>query len=138
MESPLICPSAQPDMPGATILGVRTGPIERSRIAYLVEPTAVSDQLLKLAEPLKPTEVFRFAAHCEEAACRHFDGAACSLAARVVQILPAVVETLPPCKIRGECRWYRQEGRPACLRCPQVITYLDNPSAEFRLAATPR
>jgi hypothetical protein len=47
------------------------------------------------------------------------------------------VESLPPCKIRHECRWFLQEGRPACRRCPQVITEVREPSAEFRRAATP-
>jgi hypothetical protein len=44
-------------------------------------------------------------ARCEEGARRHFDGSNCRPAARIVQILPAVVESLPPCKIRYECRW---------------------------------
>jgi hypothetical protein len=33
-----------------------------------------------------------------------------------------VVDQLPACNIRAECRWFRQEGRAACLRCPQIMT----------------
>ena len=137
-----MCPSAQPDMADAMILGVRVGvssddAAEAPYISYLDNPVPVSSELLALAGPVEPTEVFRFAARCEEGACRHFDGADCRLATRIVQILPVAVESLPPCKIRHECRWFRQEGRPACMRCPQVITEVREPSVEFRRAATP-
>jgi len=76
----------------------------------------------RLAAPLEPTEVFRLAAACQTHLCPHFDGANCGLAARIVQILPAVVEQLPPCRIRPECRWFQQEGATACRRCPRIST----------------
>jgi hypothetical protein len=75
-----------------------------------------------MTAPLKPTEVFRLAATCAEHLCPHFDGADCRLASRVVQILPAAVDMLPPCIIRKDCRWYSQEGGAACLRCPEITT----------------
>jgi hypothetical protein len=134
----LMCPSAQPEMADAVILGVRDASSDGALISFLEDPAPVSTELLALSEPLPPTEVFRIAARCEEKACRHFDGSNCNLATRIVQILPVVVDALPPCKIRHECRWFQQEGRPACLRCPQVITRTDNPSESFRLAAMPR
>jgi hypothetical protein len=138
MHSTPMCPSAQPDMTGAMVLGVRTGPVETPRISYLAEPVAASEQLLQFAAPRKPAEVFRFAARCEERACSHFSAGACQLAARIVQILPAVVDALPSCQIRRDCRWFRQEGRPASLSCPQVTIYESDPSEEFRTVATPR
>jgi hypothetical protein len=52
----------------------------------------------------------------------HFDGHDCRLATRLVQLLPAVVDRLPPCHVRPDCRWWQQEGKAACLRCPQVVT----------------
>lgn len=133
----LMCPSAQPDMAEAVLLGVRAGSHEDPQIRYLETPVPLSAELLALAEPAPPTEVYRIAARCEEKACRHFDGRNCHLATRIVQILPAVVDMLPACKIRQDCRWFQQEGRPACLRCPQVITLIENPSEPFKLAATP-
>jgi hypothetical protein len=135
---PLMCPSAQPDMEDCRVLGVVSGGEHAPRVAYLNEPVAVTPELLALAGPVKPTEVFRFAARCEESLCSHFDGHNCNLATRIVQILPAVVDTLPPCLIRSDCRWYQQEGRPACFRCPQVVTQNSTPSADMRNAATPR
>lgn len=117
------------------MLGVMTGTAEARELAYLNEPLPVSDELLATAAPASPTEVFRFAAHCEEKACAHFDGAKCRLATRVVQILPAVTDALPVCMIRSTCRWYQQEGRPACMRCPQVITETREATPEFVQAA---
>jgi hypothetical protein len=131
----LFCPSAQPDMAGCRVLGVVGGNAEQLRVAYVNEPLPVTQELLASSAPLKPTEVFRFAAHCEGKACLHFDGTNCKLATRIVQILPAVVDSLPPCLIRNVCRWYQQEGRAACMRCPQVVTESFEPSEEFKRAA---
>ncbi|HLQ51924.1 MAG TPA: hypothetical protein VK129_10530 [Terriglobales bacterium] len=131
----LLCPSAQPDMEGARVLGVVSGSAEQSQVAYLSSNVPVTAGLLATAAPLKPTEVFRFAAHCEEKKCRHFDGSHCQLATRIVQILPAVTDGLPPCLIRAECRWFQQEGKAACMRCPQVVTESYEPGEDFKRAA---
>jgi hypothetical protein len=91
-------------------------------LQYLNQHLPATPEVLAMAAPLKPTEVFRLAATCAEHKCPHFDGADCQLAARIVQILPAVVDTLPPCIIRQDCRWYCQEGGAACQRCPEITT----------------
>lgn len=134
---PLLCPSAQPEMSQSMILGVIGGTMEEPRLSYLEEPQPVSADLLTLAGPVQPTEIFRFAARCEESACCHFDGARCMLATRIVQILPAVVEGLPPCKIRPTCRWFQQEGKDACFRCPQIVTQVYDDSEQVRRVAMP-
>jgi hypothetical protein len=79
-------------------------------------------ETLELAAPLAVSEVFRLSARCEQSKCMHFDGARCQLAVRIAKLLPEVVDHLPACNIRAECRWFRQEGRAACLRCPQIVT----------------
>lgn len=135
-EQPLLCPSAQPDMAGSRVLGVVGGSAGAPLISYLNEVLPVTSEVLGMAGTVKPTEVFRFSAPCEERACRHFDGSRCQLATRIVQILPAVTDGLPACLIRPECRWYQQEGKAACQRCPQVVTQIYEPSDEMRRAAT--
>jgi hypothetical protein len=104
------CPSAQPGMEECCVLGVvqRDGPTPM--LQYLDHRLPATPEVLAMAAPLKPTEVFRLAATCAEHKCPHFDWADCQLATRIVQILPAVVDTLPPCIIRQDCRWYSQEG----------------------------
>ena len=56
---------------------------------------------------------------------------------RIVQLLPPVVDGLPACHLRPDCRWWQQEGKEACLRCPQVVTDVRNPSELYRQAADP-
>jgi hypothetical protein len=97
----------------------------------------VTDEMLALSEPVTPTEVFRFAAPCLGTGCLHFGQQKCHLARNIVKILPAVTEQLPSCAIRPDCRWWQQEGKEACLRCPQVVTDNYNPSQSMRAAATP-
>lgn len=117
-----LCPSAQPGMDQCRILGVVEQDGPTPMLAYLNEHVPATPEALATAAPLKPTEVFRLAATCAEHKCPHFDGADCRLATRVVQLMPAVVERLPPCLIRKECRWYSQEGGAACRRCPGIST----------------
>ncbi|HEY6744612.1 MAG TPA: hypothetical protein VI357_02725 [Mycobacteriales bacterium] len=97
----------------------------------------VSADLLALAEPVRPTEVFRFAAPCIDNRCRHFAESRCQLAAKIVEILPSDTAGLPACHIRHRCRWFQQEGRSACSRCPLVATHDANPSAAVQAAADP-
>jgi len=117
-----LCPSAQPGMDRCRVLGVVRQEGETPFVQYLNQPIAATPEVLAMTAPLNPTEVLRLSATCEEQRCPHYDGKDCRLAGRIVQILPAVVDTLPPCTIRKECRWYFQEGGAACKRCPQVTT----------------
>ena len=128
----LLCPSAPPEMADSVVFGVVGGTYEQPRVAYLKVPQPVTEEVLALARPIAPGEVFRFAAPCATSACRHFHGGRCSLATRVVELLPVAVEGLPPCRIRPSCRWFRQEGIAACFRCPQVVTKIRNPSERLR------
>jgi hypothetical protein len=132
---PPFCPSAEPHMEGSTVLGVVGGTPEQPRLAYLAEPRPVTEELLALSVPVLPTAIFRFGASCVGHACRHFDGADCRLATRIVQLLPPVVDGLPACHLRPHCRWWQQEGKAACLRCPQVVTDASHPTELYRLVA---
>ena len=137
-SKPLMCPSAQPDMEDSVVLGIFENTSEGQRLAWIEKPQPVTPQLLSLTGEVDPRNIFRFAARCEESRCVHFDGIDCQLATRIVQILPVAVDALPPCRIRPECRWYQQEGKNACLRCPEVVTHLESPTAEMVQAATPQ
>jgi len=117
-----LCPSAQPGMDNCRVLGVVQQDGPAPRLVYLNEILPATPDVLAMSAPLKPTEVFRLSATCAEHKCPHFDGADCQLATRIVNILPAVVDTLPPCTIRKDCRWFSQEGGAACKRCPEVTT----------------
>jgi hypothetical protein len=121
-QNTLLCPSAQPAMEGGRVLGVVEQVSDGFEVSYLDKPLVVTPEVLALAAPAQPTEVFRLAAPCQTHRCPHYDGSDCSLATRIDQIMPAVVDLLPRCQIRPECRWFHQEGAAACRRCPQVST----------------
>jgi hypothetical protein len=132
----LHCPSAQPDMTGARAFGLIDHTGDAPTTAFLAATVPVTPDLLEMAEPLPPTQVFRFSAPCQQGKCSHWQGA-CSLVDRIVQLLPAASLTLPPCRIRADCRWYAEQGRPACQRCPQVITEIAKPTELMAQAAAP-
>jgi hypothetical protein len=121
-DQALKCPSAQPGMGDVQVLGVVSRDGAEPRVAYVDATLPVSEELLAFAAPAPVAQVFRLAARCEESKCTHFDGTNCQLAVRIAKLLPPVVDSLPACSIRPECRWFRQEGRAACLRCPQIVT----------------
>lgn len=133
----LLCPSAQPDWDRSVALGVIGGSVEEPRLSHFSSPVPVTGELLALAGPVTPAEVFRFAAPCMGSGCVHFKHRNCELAARIVQILPVAAERLPACAIRANCRWWSQEGKSACMRCPRVVTDNYSPTDGMRLAATP-
>jgi hypothetical protein len=116
----LMCPSADPAMENPVIFGIVTGTPEQPQLMHLRETKQIPPELLALESPVKPTEIFRIAANCNEA-CQHFDGAKCRLSQRIIEGLPQVSETLPACAIRANCRWWSQEGKEACLRCLQIV-----------------
>ncbi len=51
--------------------------------------------------------------------------------------MPAVDSGPSACRIRPTCRWFTQEGKAACMRCPQIVTFSVNPTDQLSLAATP-
>jgi hypothetical protein len=104
------------------VLGVISRDAEEPQLAYLDQPLPAEEETLALAAPLDVSQVFRLSARCEEKKCTHFDGRDCQLAVRIARMLPEVVDYLPACNIRPDCRWFRQEGRAACVRCPQIVT----------------
>jgi len=132
-----LCPSARPEMSGSKVFGLISGTVDAPRLAYLKQPLPVTEEVKALSGSVTPTEVFRIAATCVQKNCQHFDGENCRLAMQVIETLPAVVEQLPPCSIRSECRWWQQEGKAGCMRCPQVITDNYNPSEIVMKAGKP-
>ena len=137
-EKPIVCPSAQPDMADAKVFGVMTGTQQDGlRVAYLNEVQPVAPDILAASGPLEPPDVMRIAAPCMGDGCTHFDGTNCMLATRIATMLDPVVRSLPRCAIRPTCRWFKQEGAEACVRCPQVVTNQRTPTDLQRRIAEP-
>jgi hypothetical protein len=126
--SDLLCPSSRGTLADSVLIGVVTGHADGPRIVPTERAIRVTHEILKMAEPVGPSEVFRFASPCQSGRCPHFQNEACQLAVRSVDLLQPVADGLPKCSIRSHCRWFRQEGGEICKRCPQVVTDQFNPS----------
>ncbi|MBS1903785.1 MAG: nitrogen fixation protein [Bacteroidetes bacterium] len=133
----MLCPSVWPDMPGAQVFGVIDRSGEKPVLTPLQKPVPVTPEILELAAPADPALVFRFTGTCAESKCQHFDGHDCTLATRVVQLLPPVTDDLPICSIRPDCRWWAQEGRAACMRCPELVSHVYEPTITIAAVADP-
>ena len=74
----------------AVAFGVVTGSVDAPDMVPLIPALPVTDELLALAAPVSPGEVFRFAAKCIKDGCRHWEGETqrCRLVAKTVQLAP--------------------------------------------------
>lgn len=131
-----LCPSGRPEAGEAVVFGVVGGSVAAPQVGYLTEPMPVNEDILALSDSVEPTEIFRIASTCVGYGCKHFNGH-CSLAMQIVEQLPPVVEALPACQIRSHCRWWQQEGKAACQRCPQVVTDNYYASDQLQQVAAP-
>jgi len=136
-DGDLLCPSATPEIEGAVLFGVVSRIEGRAHVDWLETTTPVTPEILALTGDTPPTKVLRIAAKCQEAFCAHFDGEECQLVGRLVAALPPVADERFPCAIRGDCRWFWQEGLSACERCSQISTHDDHPDGALREAARP-
>ena len=134
-----LCPSVFPGWPDSVVFGIVTGTVSEPRWQALEKPLPITDELLALSGPVAPTEIFRFAGPCAGKACQHFatDSGNCRLVEKTVRFVDKVQEKLPPCTIRVNCKWWRQEGRDACFRCPQVASSNPINAEALRMASDP-
>jgi hypothetical protein len=124
-------------MAGSVVLGVIRDVNGVQYLHHVANPPAVTPEILELARGARVTDVFRFAAPCAGAECSHFVDDSCRLATKIAATVEETVAFLPPCAIRAECRWFSQEGRRACLRCPLIFSEMANPSEALTYAADP-
>jgi len=116
------CPSA-PLYRHASVLGLVQ---QDGTIAFLGAPIPVDAEFIATASRGRSAgSRFRFSGKCMESGCARWDGgkSRCEVATSVLHQIrrkpPAAA--LPDCGIRATCRWYAQEGAPACAVCSDVI-----------------
>jgi hypothetical protein len=136
-ERKLTCPSASPDMENVHVLGVMEPGPDGPRLSYINSRVPVTDDLLSKTGDVPPTKVFRFSGDCMNGGCRHFEGGKCGLSLRMPKVRTPTVDHLPPGVIRKTCRWYDEAGAEACLRCSQVVTWVDEATPEMRQILRP-
>jgi hypothetical protein len=136
-EAQLWCPSAQPDWAGAVAHAIVSGTAEAPLSRPLDRALPVTPELLQLASPVEPTEVFRFAAPCLKRGCRNYAQDQCTLGRKVALNLPIALAGLPACPVRRRCRWFHEQGSAVCNKCPQVVTDNVLPDSTMRWVADP-
>lgn len=117
------CPSA-PAEPGAGLLGV-LGP--DGKIHNLRTLMPVDEDFLAIVRVRgAPEERMRFANRCQTSGCSQWTGTRCGVIDRALKemAVPGAPPTteLPPCSIRGACRWFAQNGAKACPACAFIVT----------------
>ena len=122
METGKLCPSAQPDQPGAQIIGVAEPREGGARIRLLAAPVPPASVAHLIPAGIPVPEILRLAAPCAEQSCRHFQNERCALGARVATRLAPLTDRLVRCAIRPRCRWWAEQGAAACRRCPHIVT----------------
>jgi len=137
MSGHLSCPSAQPNQNARAVIGVVDTQDGRARVSLLAQPVPLDSVAGLIPDTIPVTEVLRLAGPCAQGNCGHFSDNRCTLASRIVARLPAVIDRLPLCGLRPSCRWWHQEGPPACHRCLQIITEPFRTSELMRELATP-
>jgi hypothetical protein len=137
----LLCPSAAAEPGRSVVFGIAGATPHAGEggasVAYLSQTMPVPEDVAALTAPVPPNAVLRTAAPCAGSGCRHFSGHNCTLIERIAAALDPVVDRPPACAIRGTCRWWAEQGRAACVRCPQIVTDRDAPSEAYALAMMP-
>ncbi|HEX5658269.1 MAG TPA: hypothetical protein VFX59_13800 [Polyangiales bacterium] len=124
----LSCPSTSASDPDAAVFGIVSGTAREPDLIYLEQPVALSE--LPLPPDVPAAEMYRLVGSCAQRECGNWTGSRCRLGQQIAHDLPVVVDSAPPCSIRRTCRWFAEEGVPACLRCPQVVTHTHVPLRE--------
>src|SRR5579871_3123332 len=88
----LLCPSSRGTLEDSVLIGVVTAHTDGPRVIPTERAIPVTPDILAMAEPVGPSEVFRFASPCQSARCPHFQNEACQLAVRSVKLLEAAVD----------------------------------------------
>ncbi len=124
----LDCPSAHPAAVGVKVFGVVLGGRGERRVSYLDRQVDLTEELSAAASGVELTRIFRFSGKCIESKCKQFDGERCGLGDKISSTITKVTKSLPRCTIRATCRWFSENGRESCFRCPSIVTAVTDPT----------
>lgn len=117
------CPSAR-CAPGNLLLGVKGAD---GHVKHLRTALPIDEGFVETASSVgKPEARMRFASRCATSGCKQWTGSRCGVIDHVLEHLEQtdipLARSLPPCPIRGTCRWFSQTGDQACRACSLVVT----------------
>ena len=119
-EAGFMCPSARCEE-GSYLLGIVGAD---GVVGFILPPLPLDAAFVEQAHKGRsPESRFRFTNRCVESNCGFWTGSRCGVIDNVVETLPVQrAESLRPCMIRSQCRWFSQHGRSACDVCPLIVT----------------
>src|SRR5262245_34357121 len=123
----ILCPSSR-CQEGAILLGIvlTDGVVGFVKDRIVVDRAFVQNATAGGSRP--PESRFRFSSPSAQGGCRQWTGSRCGVIdsvledAREQNYQPRANAPLPECSIRGDCRWFDQEGADACRVCDIVVT----------------
>jgi hypothetical protein len=125
MDTKPLCPSST-STPGAILLGVV---LEDGSVGFLEDRLVIDQDFVDRAKQgRRPEQRFRFSSPCAQGACHQWTGSRCGVIDHVLelasdsQMMLPMMDALPACSIRSDCRWFSQSGAEACRVCLLVIT----------------
>lgn len=118
----LDCPSAPHQHPEAKLLGVVLEDGGETQVAYVEKDTDVPGDFDPHSLGVDPGHALRFSAPCANSGCGQWREGGCGLGKAILEQLQPVVDVAPACTLRATCRWFAENGKASCLRCPQVTT----------------
>jgi hypothetical protein len=124
----LDCPSAATSSQDAEIFGVVGGSVDAPRVHYLEKPVPVTTELLENLGEARAGEVLRIRGRCAQGGCVHYADHCCTLGRKIAELPHQGPAKLPPCAIRSTCRWFAEQGKSACQRCPSIVTEIVAPA----------
>lgn len=115
----LACPSAT-NSSGASLFGVVNA---KGVVTFLPQKVELTEELITLGNQNGPAESqFRYTSRCAESGCNQWTGTACGVIKKLKELdLSEFEQKVQRCPIKGECRWFHQEGLSACKICPLFV-----------------
>lgn len=110
----LMCPS-HPVETAKVVIGQRTA---GGVLAFFSEPLPFPDVAREVVSHERLHREVRLAGPCVMSACSYWVGS-CQLG-RFVTESAGDSDTAPECSIRGQCRWFAENGEDACGACSSV------------------
>jgi len=120
----LLCPSYIAK-PGAKLFGFA----KDGKIQLLPQLITIDEEFIERASKHGPPEErFRFAGRCIEGSCGQWnhDKQHCGLAEKLKATDEQSADfDLQTCPIRDGCRWFKQNGKNACVNCSDVVRNIE-------------
>lgn len=106
---------------GAQLFGV----VDKDGRVQFITPLTVTQDFIETNSRLE--QRFRFTGKCIEKGCAQWNDQdfQCSLPGKVRDLAVPEYTEMSFCPIRGQCRWFFQDGNKACFSCDEITRNME-------------